>query len=509
MRKQSIAFIVALFLCSILLGQQKALVFFKSKEAPVITDWYDADINQGNLEGVEALGLEIKAKSKWLNAVQVEGNSLSELLMLEGVKGYIELHNNASGNNLSSLETTTYSAIKKDGVNPALNLEMHNYKFMASTDKLGGKGVKIAIFDGGFSSVDVDDWSEPLRSSGRIVATKNFVLGGEMVYDKSSHGTRVLSVIAGTQGSYIGSAPNADFYLVVTENAVNERLEEEFNWALGAEWAFEEGINVINSSLGYTEFDVASENHVHGDLDGHTTPAAKAALIAARKGIIVVNSAGNSGQRPWRKIGTPADADSILTVGAVDSSRNIAGFSSHGPTADGRLKPEVSALGVLTLTNFKDKVEGANGTSFSSPVMAGLAARLLALFPKASNLDIREALIKASDRFMFPDTLYGYGIPNFELAYRYLENTQVGTDFVVLYPNPVSNVLTIAGQQISGLQKIQVVDVVGKLIVDYQVQSSAKKQDLSWITQGLNAGNYKLVLYYESGKKEAIPFNKL
>ena len=501
--------LVAIALSTVTMAQNSALVFFKAKSSPVVTDWYDTQIDAVNLKSVQGLGLTIQAQSRWLNAIKVEGESLAGLLFLEGVQGYVELKNKPSGINLASAEKETFSQLKKGAVNPNLNLEMHNYKFIQQFDKLGGKGVKVAIFDGGFTNVDKDLWAEPLRTSGRIVATKNFVLGGDMVYSKSSHGTRVLSVIAGTPNTYIGSAPNADFYLVVTENAVNERLEEEFNWALGAEWAFEEGIDVINSSLGYTEFDETDENHVHGDLDGKTTPAAKAALIAAKKGIVVVNSAGNSGQRPWRKIGTPADADSIITVGAVDSSRNIAGFSSHGPTSDGRLKPEVSALGVLALTNYRDEVEGANGTSFSAPVMAGLAARLIALFPDASNMDIREALVKASDRFAFPDTLYGFGIPNFELAYRFLENTQGITSAVILFPNPVSTSLTIVGEKLDQLNKVQVLDVTGKLIVDFTVQSQSKKQDLSWITQGLNAGNYKLVLYYLNGKKEAIPFNKL
>ena len=488
-------------------AQQKAIVYLKNKTQVSNLDWYDTPIDAESIKSIQDFGLKVTGVSNWLNALRVEGNELSGLLLLNNVQGYIELHNKPSGANLSSFENVQIQG-KKDNVDSLLNLNMHNYKFMQQYDNLGGKGVKVAIFDGGFISVDVDEWAARLRNSGRIVETKNFVLGGSMVYNKSSHGTRVLSVMAGTPGSFIGSAPNASYYLVVTENAVNERLEEEFNWALGAEWAAENGIQVINSSLGYTEFDDDSENHTHGDLDGKTTPAAKAALIAAKKGLIVVNSAGNSGHLAWRKIGTPADADSILTVGAVDTARNLAFFSSHGPTADGRLKPEVSALGVQTLTNYKDKVEGANGTSFSSPVIAGLAARLVALFPKADNMNIREALIKASDRFAFPDTLYGYGIPNFELAFRYLENTQV-KDSVVLFPNPVSSELNIAGSKLETLKAIKVSDNQGKVIIDYSIQNKSTNKDLSWITEGLKPGNYKLILLFENNSKEVISFNKL
>jgi hypothetical protein len=238
-----------------------------------------------------------------------------------------------------------------------------------------------------------------------------------------------------------GSAPEASYLLVRTENGSSEYLVEEYNWVSGAEYADSMGADVINSSLGYSLFDNSAMDHSYSDMNGRTTPVSRGAAIAARKGIIISNSAGNSGDDDWFRILAPSDADSILTVGAVDTLGIIAAFSSRGSSYDGRVKPEVCAVGKGTIGQVGNGgLLRCSGTSCSSPIIAGMAACLWQSVPEANAWQVRKAIIESSNRYNNPDSAYGYGIPDFLLA-RLILNSEIQIQhdltYIKLFPIPI------------------------------------------------------------------------
>jgi subtilisin family serine protease len=239
---------------------------------------------------------------------------------------------------------------------------------------IDGKGILIAVFDAGFPKVNNRPEFSHLFREKRIKATFNFVTKSENVFGHSHHGAMTLSCIAGKYGDInIGVAPGADFLLARTEKAFGEAFAEEENWLAAAEWADKNGADIISSSLGYTY-----QRYFNNEMNGKKSLVARAASMAAAKGILVVNAAGNDGDNSWKFVSTPADADSILTVGGTDPASDIKiEFSSKGPSSDGRLKPEVSAPAEVMAAGNKG-MEHAYGTSFSCPLVAGFAACALA-----------------------------------------------------------------------------------------------------------------------------------
>jgi subtilisin family serine protease len=260
------------------------------------------------------------------------------------------------------------------------------------------------------------------------MAVRDFVntQPGANVYQEDNHGTLVWSVMAGVlPGQYRGAAPDARYALVRTENAASETLDEELTWAAGAEWAATNGIRLINSSLGYSTFDNPADNHDYQDLDGNTTPIAQAARIAVSKGLLVVNSAGNEGQGLWERILTPCDVDGLLCVGGTFSDSLPVPFSSKGPTGDGRIKPDVVAWASnVPLLNPQGFPQKASGTSFSTPLVAGLAACLWSAKPEASAQDVFRAIRKTAwlPACALPNNTLGWGIPNGPRALAELRN---------------------------------------------------------------------------------------
>jgi len=300
----------------------------------------------------------------------------------------------------------------------------------------------------------------------------------------SLHGTYVLSIMgADMPGKYIGASPEASFYLLRTEVVDSERVAEEDFWLAAAEFADFVGADIINSSLGYTTYDVESENHTYADMDGNTTVVTRAADMAASKGILVCNSAGNSGNDSWRYIGAPADGDSVFTIGAVDSERIPADFSSEGPTADGRVKPNISVMGDYSSVLHTDGVVYVgSGTSFSSPLAAGAAACLWQAFPEKTNWEIMEALQKSASRANNPDYKVGYGIPNMVVAYHLLK----GTDFdeltegmLSVFPNPVRDASTLVLSSTIGNGMVyRVTDMSGRIVEESVLSPSESPLNL-------------------------------
>jgi subtilisin family serine protease len=320
--------------------------------------------------------------------------------------------------------------------------KLHNMGFQ-------GQGVTVAVLDAGFYRADQIAFFDSLRNSGRVLGTHDFVQGGTSVFEDNSHGLSVLSTMAGyVPGVFVGTAPKASYWLLRTEDADSENLIEEDNWVRGAEFADSVGAQIINSSLGYTVFDDSSASHTYSELNGNTTRISIGADIAASKGILVINSAGNSGADPWKYVGAPADADSVLSIGAVDAERNYASFSSQGPTSDGRIKPNVSAMGELSWVITSSGMPGkSNGTSFSSPILAGMAACLWQAHPEAKSMEVFKAIEQSGDQYATPDEKKGFGIPDFLIAHSILSqlklNKEVQDSLVNVYPNPFIEGVTI------------------------------------------------------------------
>lgn len=285
-----------------------------------------------------------------------------------------------------------------------------------------GENMLMVLMDGGFRHVDTLSAFKNMRKDHRLLGTRNFVHSAESPFSKQHHGTIVLSCIASyLPGRLVGSAPMAQFYLCQTEDGDSENKIEEDNWVAGIELADSLGCQVLNSSLGYTTFDDTTQVREYKDMNGQTSRASIAATIAASKGMIVCNSAGNEGHQKWEHIGSPADAKDILTVGAVDMTGLYAPFSSTGPTADGRVKPDVCAVGYNMWTvNAGGIIQIASGTSFSSPLLSGMVSCLWQAFPEKSNLEIMDAIRQSSSQYKKPDDKLGYGIPDFLRAYNIL-----------------------------------------------------------------------------------------
>lgn len=290
-----------------------------------------------------------------------------------------------------------------------------------------GHGKIIAVFDSGFLNADTLEAFSHLMSNGKILGTKDFVLPGGDVFRTHPHGTSVLSVMGGLLDNvYAGASLGASYWLLRTEDAESEFRIEEYNWLAGAEFADSVGADIISSSLGYTRFDDDSQNYTIHDLNGVTTVVARAANKAASRGILVVSSAGNYGNQNWRRIGSPADAHGALAVGATDAEGNRTSFSSVGHTADGRIKPDVMAQGsAVSSINARGNIGNAHGTSFAAPMIAGLAACLWQAFPDISNYKLKSAIRQSSSTYIAPDSLYGFGIPDFQKAYDILSNKAV------------------------------------------------------------------------------------
>jgi serine protease AprX len=331
-----------------------------------------------------------------------------------------------------------------------------------------GKGILIAVLDGGFSDADQISSLINLRNRKGIKATYDFVENNEFVYSSSSHGTAVLSVLTGKiKGQIEGTAQGADYMLLKTEDVQSEFPCEEDFWAAGAEFADSSGADIISSSLGYYNFDDPSLNYKVSDLDGKTAFVTRVADIAASKGILVVNSAGNERTANWRRIIFPSDGYSVIAVGAVDGNNLISTFSSAGPSADGRIKPDNTTMGVsVPVQTSATSIGRSNGTSFSCPVLSGMAACLMQAVPLALNTDIIEALHSAADRYNTPDSLYGYGIPDMVIALAKLQDqyVKVPDEEIIAGPNPTMGDIELIFREPPGALTIEIISLTGKVL---------------------------------------------
>ena len=337
-----------------------------------------------------------------------------------------------------------------------------------------GDGMLIAVLDGGWEGFDTLSIFRPLYENGQIVGTRDMISNHNNVYVGGTHGTSVTSTMAtAANGRLIGTAPHASFYFILSENPYSEQLIEEDFWAQGVEIADSLGADVINSSLGYSTFDEFPQgNFTYASCDGHTSIASRNASLACQKGIAVCVSAGNEGSKPWHYISHPADAEDVLSVGAarvVDSM--MAYFSSYGPTADGRVKPDVVSVGWDTyVVNSHGNINPGSGTSFASPVLAGLTACLRQALPHKNALEITDIIRQHGHQYATPDSIMGYGIPDMYQAY--LDNAQSSVTTIetlpnlLVYPNPCTDKLMLVNMDMTICQ-VEIFDVRGKLLYIY------------------------------------------
>ena len=399
-------------------------------------DMKDLPVTPSYVTDIEATGATVVYSLKWFNAVVVNTNDPGILAAIAALPFVDHIDQVLSKTPVQGSgepgikqldEIPPYTLIKPASVVTPKSTgsidygQAYNQTHMISLDGLHdlgytGQGMMIVILDAGFSQTDQISAFDSLWLNNQILGTRDFNIPGNNVFgfDQHTHGTSVLSTIgANLPGEMVGTAPHASFWLVRTEVGEYEALIEEYNWAGGAEFADSLGADVINSSLGYTTFDNPVYDHSYADMDGNTAPVTRAADLAASRGIIVVNSAGNSGGSSWQYIGAPADGDSVFSIGAVNASGWYASFSSTGPTYDGRIKPDVVAQGEgTTIVAAWGGVVQGNGTSFSSPIMAGAMACLWQSAPAFSAQELRDAVRNTASLAATPDNLYGYGIPN-------------------------------------------------------------------------------------------------
>lgn len=457
-----------------------------------------------------ATGITVLAKSKWLNALHVQGTeaNINNLKTSFTFVQSIEFAQNSLNTSSKRVAKTTTITKRQKFTETTTDFNYgntQNQTEMLKADFLHkqnftGNGMVIAVIDAGFPNVNTLTAFDRIRNNNQILGGYNFVDRSTDFYVKkfnpmdlnsiyNNHGTNVLSTIAGyTDGQFVGTAPDASFYLFITEDVSREVPLEESLWVEAAEQADSLGVDVINTSLGYSTFDNTDYNYTYADMNGQTTFISRGAEIGVSRGMIVVNSAGNEGSSSWKYISAPADAPSVFTVGAVNATRVIASFSSFGPTSDNRIKPDVLAQGqnVFVLDHNTGAPVTSNGTSFSSPIMAGVVACFWQAFPNLTNTQIMQKIRESADRYNNPTAQYGYGIPNFQNAYNVLALDR--QDFIkdtFVFPNPVSNQFTIQ-TSVKDLQElqIQIYTIIGKKVFEKKGLNS-KTIDISNLKNGI------------------------
>ncbi len=446
-------------------------------------DEYDIPVNPQYLQAVADCGAQLLNPSKWLNGVSVYTSSssvidaINELDFVEVVRNcedYPEAQRDKEIWLANEMKMSGSPVVARDFYGGA-----HDQVYQLRVNELhdmgfDGIGVVIAVLDGGFVGTDTHRCFDNMREEGRLLGVRDYVYGSTSVYSQSAHGTSCLSTIAAYDPqNMVGTAPKASFYLFHTEDGDGENIVEEYNWVSAAEYADSLGVDVCTTSLGYIDFDMPQWDHPIEHYDGHTAPMTIGAEIAASRGMICTNSAGNEGDG-YCTLGIPADAEHILTIGAVNAAGERAYFSSVGPTYDGRIKPDVMAVGqgtyVASPYSWYGDYYNGDGTSFSNPVLAGAVACLRQARPNASVQEICDAVRMAGNNAANPDSYNGYGIPDFvqamEMLPLHVDTFVQQNEIIAVFPNPSKGNVHI--QMNEGYQaEIKVYDLMGRHLTSY------------------------------------------
>jgi hypothetical protein len=477
----------------------------------------DLPVTQAYVDSISKCGVKVLYSIKWFNALIIETSDTS---MFSKIHSFAFVRKSNQFNRY--LKQTKIIGKQLDNPKDFLKLNSLNYGESRkqieivkgnALHNLGfrGEGMYIAILDAGFTNSDSITSLKSIFSEHRLIGKRDFVQSGFPFYKTFFHGNNVMSIIgANLPGNLVGSAPEASFLLCISEDVRSENLVEEYNWVAAAEFVDSAGVDVINTSLGYTQFDIPALDHTYADMNGHTTPISIGANIAASKGILVVVSAGNEGNATWHYISAPADADSVLSIGAIDTLGNYAVFSSTGPSFDRRIKPDIVAVGNGTF--YQDPtgiINKGNGTSYSAPIITGLAACLWQANPTATNMQVLHAIQQSSSQFYHPDSLKGYGIPDFEISNNILNAMVIkplqGDSIFRIYPNPCKDFLWLQLfniEQSQGLL-IRIIDLYGRLKFIENLNPSKVQLDVKYIpnVQFLPKGLY--IIEVSNGKMTA------
>lgn len=491
---------------------QRALDRRTNQNIPL--DIKDVPIHQDYIDQVTAQGsVAVMAKSKWMNAIHVRG-SQGDILALAALSfvDHIQFadHSLNASNKIAAQHPTASSHKTMDSQivfpygNSANQIQMLNGHLLHQQNYTGS-GKIIAVLDAGFPQVNIVQPFKRLRDNNQILGGYNFVDRNTDFYTRNSHGTMVLSTMGGyTQNQLVGTAPDAQYYLFITEDVDNENPVEESLWVEAAERADSLGVDVINTSLGYFGYDNPAYSYTYEDMNGTTAFISRGADIAFSRGMVVVVSAGNSGGSFDPHIGVPADAVNVLTVGAVDASGNYASFSSIGPSADGRVKPDVAAQGLgATVSNTSGNIVTASGTSFSGPIMAGMVATFWQAVPSFTNVQVVQFIKESASLFTSPTDEMGYGIPDFQgaLDAAMLSVGDNARDSFVVYPNPVHDRLFISLPENMEDIKITFYNSIGQMVSQKKINAQEHSVDLQDMANG--------IYYYKIASANVIQSGKI
>jgi len=472
----------------------------------------DIPVNMAYIQGVASFGVTILNPTKWLNGVTIYTTDFAVIYDIEALPYVSSVRNisNPDGyvsdkfNNLVVEETTAITGLKSTStldyglsygqIDQLDGINLHDKGFQ-------GQGMVIAVLDAGFVGVVEHPVFEYMWDNSKILGTKDFVDKGGNVFEVegsgNEHGKSVLSCMgANLPGEMIGTAPEADYWLLRSEEGPIENIIEEYNWVSAAEYADSVGADVINSSLSYFEFDIPQWSYDPSDMDGNTAISTIGADIAASKGMLICNSAGNSGTL----VGAPADGDSVFTVGSVDLNDQRSNFSSIGPTADGRIKPNIMACGAgATIANGTQSIStGGYGTSFSSPILAGMITCLWQSHPEMTAMEVQESVMESGSTANNPDNFMGWGIPDFTGADSILTSINppvFKTSFVKAGPSPFNSVLNLEIDiDSSETIRVELINIGGDIVLDsyYDITKYNNKISLNTGTLSITQGVYFL-----------------
>lgn len=482
-------------------------------------DEYDLPVNPQYLQAVANCGAQLINPSKWLNGVSVYVGDPSVIDAINALE-FVEVVRNCP-NDLKAQERKERWLANE--MKPVSTQRGGSRGFYGGAEQqvkqlnidvlhemgYDGTGVVIAILDGGFVGTDTHSTFDTMRYEGRLLGTRDFVYGSNSVYSQSTHGTSCLSTMAAYDpNNMVGTAYKASYYLIHTEDGDNETILEEYNWVSGAEYADSLGVDVCSTSLGYINFDdnMSQWNHPFEHYDGHTAPMSIGAEIAASRGMICMNAAGNEGDGECT-LGIPADAEHVLTVGAVDADGYRAYFSSVGPTYDGRIKPDVMAMGEGTYVasgyNSWWPYYNGDGTSFATPVLAGAVACLRQARPYSSVQEICDVLRSCGNYADYPDNKYGYGIPDFSKALELLaveeSDGNASAHIISVYPNPSNGEVHVSLKDVHEAE-LTVYDIMGHKLYTYSF-NGLNHTSLERYLNTLNNGVYFINAVSEKGKQ--------
>lgn len=400
----------------------------------ISVDESDLPVSRKYVKKLLAIGARLVTSSRWNNTVVLEVqdtllmDKVKEMPFVTGVKKVWVQPDSVPARNAERKKGVT-NKIEKTGdyYGKALRqIAVHGGDSLHAAG-FSGKGMHVAVIDAGFYNADEIKLFEKMD----LLGTRDFVNPASDIYAENGHGMMVLSCMAANvEDAFVGTAPDASFWLLRSEDADTEQPVEEDYWAAAIEFADSVGVDVVNTSLGYHAFDEGYAGYRYRDLDGHTSLMSHSASLAADKGVIVVCSAGNSGRGAWKKMTPPGDSENVLTVGAMNKDLVNADFSSIGHTSDGRVKPDVMAVGVASVVSGGNgTVSKGNGTSFASPIMCGIVACFWQACPWLTAKEVIKAVQQAGDRADFPDNIYGYGVPNLWKAYKEISHHRATQSF--------------------------------------------------------------------------------